>query len=371
MRSYLHNLQALRGVACLLVVAYHAATWEGRFGVSPSLLKPTLWFGYAGVDLFFVLSGFVIAATNRDDLGRPTLLPTYLFRRAWRIYPTYWAALAVAIGVFAALASDPVVTPDWAEELQDCVLLLPTPNLSRFLAVAWTLSFELMFYAAFAILFLLPRRAAAPALFGWAVAVLVCSAVGHRPQNRFAALPVSPFVLEFLAGVLVAWCPVHLGRRAAAATVVVGAGWCGVFSALLFDPDPTKLPTAGAVRVFVFGLPAALLVGAAAGAERAGWRFRARWLGAVGNGSYSVYLLHVPLLFVTTHLTIAAGWSHTRLPHIGWVVVVLAGGVLPGLLFFQVVERPLLGLAKRWKPKRPPVPTPAPAPGSPPIRRAA
>src|SRR5205085_9963681 len=69
--THFQNLQALRGVACLLVVIYHTATQEELFGLSFQVLRPVHWFGYAGVDLFFVLSGFIITMIGRKDLGRP------------------------------------------------------------------------------------------------------------------------------------------------------------------------------------------------------------------------------------------------------------------------------------------------------------
>src|SRR4051812_5118943 len=96
MRDRFDSLQALRGVACLMVVCYHAAAAERGYGLSFSPLRPALWVGFGGVDVFFVLSGFIIATIGRPDLGRPDRLPTYLFRRFWRVFPTYWLALAAA-----------------------------------------------------------------------------------------------------------------------------------------------------------------------------------------------------------------------------------------------------------------------------------
>jgi exopolysaccharide production protein ExoZ len=82
----LRNLQALRGVACLLVVWLHvAATESGMHGLRTPLFHAGWWFGAAGVDLFFVLSGFVITYTHWTQRGRPAAVPGYLFRRAWRI----------------------------------------------------------------------------------------------------------------------------------------------------------------------------------------------------------------------------------------------------------------------------------------------
>lgn len=358
------NVQALRGAACLLVVVYHAAGWEHQFGLRFAPLGPVRWVGFAGVDLFFVLSGFIIAATARPDLGRPARLPRYAFRRLWRIYPAYWAALAVGVGVYAALSPDPVARPGWAGGLVEAAFLLPRPDICRFVPVGWTLSYELAFYLAFGGLFLLPRRAAGPVLAAWAAGVLAAAVAGWRPENRFATVVAEPFVLEFLAGCLIAWRPAALGRRATAGLVLLAGGWAAAGSAVFFRPDPTWLPVHHGERVLVFGPAAALLVLAATARERAGGRLGLRWLSRAGDASYSVYLIHPAGLTVTMYLTMLVGWDHRKAAHLGWVAVMLAGGVLPGLLFYRIVERPLLDLVKKRRPAEP-VPVPVP------LRRAA
>ena len=75
------------------------------------VLWPVRWFGFAGVDLFFALSGFIITWAHLRDLGRPGKLPPYLFRRAWRIYPPFWAALVSAAALSYLTAGHPVFTP--------------------------------------------------------------------------------------------------------------------------------------------------------------------------------------------------------------------------------------------------------------------
>jgi peptidoglycan/LPS O-acetylase OafA/YrhL len=364
------NVQALRGAACLLVVVYHAAGAEAGYGLGFNPLRPVRWVGFAGVDLFFVLSGFIIAATARADLGRPARLPRFLFRRAWRIYPPYWAALAVGVGVYAALSPDSVFRPGWAGELAEAVALVPQHGVCRFLPVSWTLGYELAFYLAFAGLFLLPRRAAGPLLAVWAAGVFAAAVGGWHSGNRFAMLATEPFVLEFLAGCGLAWVPVALGRRAAAGLLLLAAGWAAVGSALVFRPDPTWLPVHHGPRVLVFGVPAALLVLAAAGRERAGGRLGWGWLTKAGDASYSIYLIHGPALIVTMYLTMLVGWDHKKAAHLGWVAVMLAGGILPGLLFHRLVERPLLDLVKR-KPRASVLPAPEKAAVPAPARRAA
>jgi peptidoglycan/LPS O-acetylase OafA/YrhL len=251
----------------------------------------------------------------------------------------------VGAGVAVVFATGSRIAPgEWCETL----LLLPCPHEPRILPVAWSLWYEILFYAAFAGLFLVPRRAAAPLLIAWAVLVVAVAAAGIRPTNPFIQLAASPFVLEFLAGVLAAWCPVRLSGRQAAGVAVAAAGWCAIASGLAFDPDPHGLPQNISLRVAVFGLPAAAVVFALTGWEQNGGRVKARWLGAVGDASYSIYLLHAPLQMACWRLTVLAGWSHLRVPHTAWLVVMLAAGVLPALLFYRWIERPLMDVVK-WK----------------------
>ena len=87
MREHVQNLHALRGLACLTVVLHHVWCLEDRFGVSTLFVREVRWFGLAGVDVFFALSGFLITATNWKYLGTPAAVPRYLFRRVWRVYP--------------------------------------------------------------------------------------------------------------------------------------------------------------------------------------------------------------------------------------------------------------------------------------------
>src|SRR4051794_8004614 len=90
------NPQALRRAASLLVLVFHAAQWELHNGYTPALplCYPFEFFGYAGVDLFFVLSGFVITWVSAKKLGDPRQVGGFLVRRAWRIFPLYWACWA-------------------------------------------------------------------------------------------------------------------------------------------------------------------------------------------------------------------------------------------------------------------------------------
>lgn len=346
MRERFDNLQILRGIACLSVVVYHMAEMENLHASGGHFLRPVLWFGYAGVDLFFVLSGFLIASTNRHELGQAAALPRYLFRRLWRIYPTFWAAFILAVCAYPLYCTNRIFGLNWQWEFVQSVLLLPQDPCPRLLPAAWTLSYEVMFYLAFAVLFLLPRRMALPALLVWGVIVLHATIMGHWPRNQYTALPFHPVVLEFVAGALLAWCPLRLSGRVATLVTLVALAWCVIGTILMFDPDPHWVPWAQIRRVRLFGVPAALLVFALIGWERSGGRLKWTWLNRLGDASYSVYLTHFVSFMLIYKLANRVNWPQQGMAHLGWLAALLAGSLGLGFAFHRRIERPLLGLAK-------------------------
>lgn len=350
----LHNLQALRGVACLMVIGVHVAVWEGFFGVGRPVLRPFLWFGYAGVDLFFVLSGFLITHTQFANLGRPVAAPGYLFRRAWRIYPTYWAMMlvgvAVALGVNGRwqVPTDPLAPGP--NTLWACWLTLGpcrVPNL--YVAPAWSLTYEMMFYLAFAGLLVLPRRVGPWLLAAWAAAVGVAEWFGGVPT--FTASPwlwhlLSPFVWEFLLGVGVAWVVRRGVTRLGWPCLIAGLVWAAVWVVGCADPaDPPAVALNMRWRVGVYGPAAALLVYGAVAVELRTGKLFPVWLRRVGDASYAIYLWHAPAGGTFYNLTPL--WPHHFLPHLAWVVSELVVCVGGGMAFHRVVERPLMRLGKR------------------------
>ncbi|HUR54750.1 MAG TPA: acyltransferase [Gemmataceae bacterium] len=358
MQNHFQNVQALRGVAAVMVVVVHAAALDQSFGLRTPVVREFVWFGFAGVDLFFVLSGFIITATNLRNLGRPAAVPAYLFRRAWRIYPAYWAALGLAVVVIWALHGSgvfrqaPVAWSGW-------VLLLPTDAKNFFLGQAWTLSYELMFYLAFAALLVAPRRAATPLLAAGGV-VVVAAITRPEPASPLGKLVVSPFVLEFLGGVAIAWLTVARGaRRGGTAAILAGVAWAAVGVVLAVRASP-GVPYEGLMsgmrpRVMVFG-PAAVLIVYGFVAAEGRWRVR-RWLLRTGDASYSLYLTHSTVLSVG--MVVGFLVPHNRTVHTLWLCGTLAAAVAFGFAFHAVVERPLLDLGKR---KKPAATEPAPAP---------
>ena len=137
----LTGIEAGRGVAALLVLGVHARDHLFKnFGQSVPL-GDLFVFGHAGVDFFFVLSGFIILYVHAKDIGRPHRLSHYLQRRFTRIYPFYWAALLLTLAVMSV--SKAQIFPSFFHVVSS-VLLIPLSG-DPVIPVAWTLQNEVTF----------------------------------------------------------------------------------------------------------------------------------------------------------------------------------------------------------------------------------
>ncbi len=190
----LKGIEAARGIAACLVVALHAT----HLLFAPKFYAAVpLWgvfrFGHAGVDFFFVLSGFIIFHVHRQDLQvrRRGNAWRYACKRFLRVYPTYWIVLALfgAVLIYSPYR-DPAQTG--IGNVIASVLLLPRLQ-EPILGVAWTLRHELLFYGLFGLL-LLNRALGVAAFAAWGgliafnIDVHACHrrAGFHRPRGRLA-----------------------------------------------------------------------------------------------------------------------------------------------------------------------------------------
>ena len=328
--SRLHHVQSLRGVAALLVVLSHLVQIEAR-SVSAPLLPDSLAFGMAGVDLFFVISGFIMVFVTRD-WARPGRVSEFLFARVARIYPLYWV-------VTLALAAVWLVRPELVfssspnqPTLLNTALLVPA-YAYPLLEVGWTLVYEMGFYLVFAALLLLPARARPVGLLAWGALVAAGLALGLHRSSAVAFHLFNPLTFEFLLGCASAWAFLRWegGRALGWALVVAGAStfalWLVIGDASFEDGWP---------RVIRFAAPSASLVLGAALLDRHGVGTPA-WLERVGDWSYSLYLTHLLTLSLVGLIWRRLGMELA--PVFG--VAALAASLAVAGLTYRLIEAPL------------------------------
>ncbi|MDP4006130.1 acyltransferase [Methylobacterium sp. NEAU K] len=348
------SVQYLRGAAALIVMVFHifsnriAAPWGGAHGVA---------LGMWGVDIFFVLSGFIMWRTARGSASASR----FLLRRAVRIFPLYWIVLTLWIAA-RFIVPDGLGNADVTPRTVALSFLL-VPHVHAvygaiwpILTAGWTLQLELFFYAAFALVL----YAAPPP---WRLRVLLAVLCGlaalglaTTPEAAAARTYTSPLLLEFAAGLLLGAGVERLAAlRPAVAFALVAAG---IGAALLL----CRLGTIETLRPLVLGVPAVAVVAGMLGREA---RFRLApnrfWLG-LGDASYALYLTH-PLSIAVAALL----WHRLGLPETGpaALVFVPAAALLAiagGLFCHRLVEAPLLRLIPRRRPAARARPVPAARP---------
>jgi exopolysaccharide production protein ExoZ len=360
-RSKLDLLQVLRGAAASLVVLYHVnPIFKQNLG-GRTFLGGHLDFGFSGVDLFFVLSGFVIMYVHSTDIGRPERLKRFAWRRFSRVYPLYWLVLG------GKLLSEflPFLGGDRsnvsAGELVRGLLLLPQRDAfssENLLGVSWTLTFEVLFYAAFALLICTRRRWPRYVVGAWIALVVVSIQPFQSPANKsilFGLITFEsrnilvewitfPAITEFALGVGIAW--LFAKRRLPNHRVLYAIGGVGfAASAILFDRGIIT----DVDRALTFGPAAALLVAACVAHEQARSIRAPRLLKALGDASYSIYLVHgflinqmsrqvlkrFPDLLVGSGGRAAVGFA---------IIVATIGG---GWLVHKLLEKPVLAVLQR------------------------
>jgi exopolysaccharide production protein ExoZ len=261
----LDTVQALRALAALCVVGMHV---------------PAIERGAFGVDLFFVISGFIVCHVAAADPGR------FMLKRIVRVVPLYWLCTIALFGI--ALAAPGLVGATRADvsELLQSLLFVPfvksNGNVHPLLYLGWTLNYEMVFYGLFALARVLaPRHAHAMAV----AMLLALFATGRLVQFDSVALSfwTAPIVIEFVFGIAAyhVWRSGVLARLPALAAVGIAVGaWLLMAS----------LRSVDTMRPWLWGLPAMVLFLATLSLERR-WHVPALWL-LIGNASYSLYLTH-------------------------------------------------------------------------------
>ena len=282
----LHSIQLLRGIAALLVVFYHACSLQlltiSSENAGNAVLGGVFASGFAGVDLFFVISGFIMVwVTRRTEPGLPGV-GEFLFARITRIYPLWWAAAALAAAYYLFLHVPDANDPAWRAALQEgeaagflvkSFLLIPQPDLPV-LSLGWTLMHEMYFYAVFACRLLVPRAVLPLALLGWGGLVVTASLLGLSGPIAvdFLTLALHPLTMEFIFGAMVGLTlSSGLVARSGILTLVA-ALW---FTASLCLQGEVTPYTYQWGRVLAFGVPGALLIYGFAALEQHG---RLVWL---------------------------------------------------------------------------------------------
>lgn len=343
--SQLYGIQVLRAFAALMIAVHHVQADAGflaaRAGTpfSPSHLLP--W--TAGVDLFFVISGFIMVHSSAGLFDRPDGARLFIARRVARIVPLYWTVTTLFLLVMlAAPALLNSATPSFGG-VTGSYLFWPVPNaageLQPVYSLGWTLNYEMLFYVLFGAALLLPARLVVPA-----VAIALAGLVAAEALAGPLPLPFrfwgQPIVLEFAGGMAVGllrrnglrldgrlrWLMVAAGL--ALLGFAAGDGWAQTsWGALALRGPAALLLVTAAACGRGYSAPSALV----------------RSLALLGDGSYALYLVHPFAMRALREL-----FQRLAPDAIGlFIVLALVAAVLAALAVYRWFERPMTRALRR------------------------
>ena len=338
----LTNVQILRGIAALLVVLYHIPDqltdrgWDSR-------IFPVMWVGSAGVDIFFVISGFIMVYSTVGLFRTPRASVNFFLRRLARIVPLYW--IFTTIAVFVTVRAErhfehPDYTiPHFVASYLFTFYLRPGVDNFPIYRQGWSLNYEMFFYVCFALALMLsrPRALLALSLFfvgltGLAVAALHGAVTLPWPIGSLA----NSDLLEFVFGMVVAQA--YLKGFRVPRPVAIASAFAALTAIMLTTPE-----VAGdwfPYRGFVWGPPAAILVAAAVMHEPLPAGVVRRSFEALGNASYSLYLVHSAFFMMLFWLLGHVMEIH-RIPALWSGALMLFGAIGSALLLYRYVEGPI------------------------------
>lgn len=294
------EIQILRGIAALLVVFHHyiGTAVERGFAI---LGLEGVTFGNVGVDIFFVISGFIMEYISGSRSYVPGDRKAFMLNRMYRILPLYWVLTIVAFAVSLILPG--MNSTATLQQFLMSMMLLPDSNeagAGYIISMAWTLSYEFYFYVVFALFLAATPRFRLIGIAGFFSLMVVLGTLLPSPGSYLGIL-TNPLLFEFLAGCILA----HLYRSGIRLSSLSRIAMAVLAVILLLSVAKASI-TDSWTRLLLWGFPAALIVYAAV--------LGPRFLGTgnynkltpvfrhIGDISYSLYLSHFFVLAIFVRL---------------------------------------------------------------------
>jgi len=345
--DYLPHVQVLRFFAALIVVfghcQYEMVKRQGVVDVDAHLPRLLDW--GLGVDVFFVISGFIMFYLTHDRFGRAGAPQAFLKRRMIRILPLYWLFTTLMLVSILVLGDRINNNGLSLPHVVASYLLFPWPRadgqLFPLLQLGWTLNYEMFFYVVFAAALFLPRAAGLAlmaGLFALMTALWLAFPSIWWPLHFWG----EPIVWEFVLGIglamafLAGW---RIGRPAGWAAIGLGLVLACIFFLTGSYEHVTRLVTGGLPAILIAG--GTILVARPESASLPGWM---RLLVLGGDASYALYLSHPFTINITSLL-----WSRLiGVPGLIFFTVTVLASIVLSIGVHFVLERPATRAIKRW-----------------------
>jgi len=338
----INAIQFLRGFAALAVVIHHTAGYVKRYFVPTLLFNDSFSIGFAGVDLFFVISGFIIHFTSKNYLNKPSLLIQYLKKRFFRVYPIYWiitTTLFLSSWLIVKILHKNLFSIGYPETILSYLKTYTLfPLHFAINPVTWTLSYELFFYVCFAILIISKRLWIIPttiiAISFYNIFVDI-SEVADADLNYYNFI-FGGYNFEFLLGFLIYlfYEKIDLSNLISVILLVISVLIIGFFGYSVGDYDSYQ-------RVLTFGIPSSLILIAFLNLEKNNAIHFPKFTIILGDASYALYLVHFPMMLLLNKLPQILGYNFSANQEVYYSYLIIILVIITSIFVHKWIEKPL------------------------------
>jgi len=334
----LDSIQVLRAIAAIAVVFFHTKT----INLAPTYDFGNAWLnrvdpfntGQCGVDIFFVISGFIMAMVTNGRHKRKGAFWDFLQKRFIRIIPPYWLWTLFLLFLFMLFPHLSKRTFECREAILSLLLVPYTPSMAEFspiLSVGWTLQYEIYFYALVGFGLFFPRK---NFIVGMGIFFLMTTAFLPQRYGPLSRLMADTILWEFFAGVLL----FELFKTGKSLPIKLSI----VFSILAitaFYYFAEKAITSS--RFIYWGIPALSLVASFISLEKKISLRIPNILVFLGDSSYTLYLCHIIILSAITRFFVLVGLNKTLPPDV-IIILFTTISIICGCILYVISEKPIL-----------------------------
>lgn len=341
----LDSIQIVRAFAMLLVLIIHADVFSTRILNTPFLFNFFYPGGDSGVDLFFVVSGFIIFYIHQGDINQKIKFIPYLIKRFARIFPTYWAVNMLVIPLHFFFRQYGLGDETTFHKIFFSLFLLPQQG-TPIIHAAWTLSYEILFYFCFGLIIWFGYKKILPliifiitgTILGWIYSLQNIT----QFQNSYFNLIFGYYNFEFLLGCISAYLVTNIKIKQPKILLSFGI----LLFILMIGLEKYSSQALYSLRLFGYGFPSFLIITSLSSSEING-QFKitknlvSQFLLLLGNASFSIYLTHQILISAIGRGFILAGLPNIISPYI-LIFIIIAIAVTLGCIFHLIIEKPLV-----------------------------
>jgi exopolysaccharide production protein ExoZ len=326
------SVQCLRAIAAILVVIYHVFMKAEMLNLTD---RQYFEFGGSGVDLFFIISGYIMVYIT---YGKKVETNEFIKKRFMRIIPLYWFLTSIAATVY--FISPSLINSHGAETtVINSYTLFPVPDTQMLISVGWTLRYEFIFYFIFAVALLAGH-------YRYMLTMAILLLIGAlqpvlKGHGFYADFFANAIMVEFAMGMLAFFILKHLQKNLYFALPI------GIALMIYFNHNWPGY----SLRFIGFGLPMLLIfvgfVSLENAIKRNGGFFK--HLSYIGDSSYSLYLSHLFSIALVVQL-FKLKIIKEHVPALMLIPVSILASIVFGIACYVIVEKPLTALVKNMGP---------------------